>query len=144
MKLFGKYTADDIVKQYLMLRTRKQNDAKAFKETLKELDDAMEVLEGAAAIIMRSTGQVNLATESGTAYQSPWDRYSVEDPEVWHKWVRETQNWDMYTNAVSKEAIDAFLERTKTVDKKTGAVTYTLPPGIKHESGININFRKSS
>lgn len=131
--------AETLVKRYIELRDFVQEETKAFNARMKEYTDAMEVIEGAAGLLLKQTKQRALSTDYGTAFPVAKDRYRVTDADAWHTWVREHQAWTMYTNNISKEALETWLEKTK--DPDTGALN--MPPGITVDSWIDIQFRRA-
>ena len=125
-------TADAVVSKYIELRNFVSEETKAFKARMKVYTDAMETLEGAAAQLMKLTGQTALSTEHGTAF--PVHKLSVtcEDRELFFAFVRERQAWHFLTSHVAREAVEAYMLEFEG----------QLPPGIKTTAFIEIQFRK--
>lgn len=132
------YDAEQIIARYIHLRDFVKAEKAAFNDRMKPYTDAMEALEGAAAQLMKATGQTKLSADSGTAFPVPSTSYKVAEPDKWHTWVQTHQLFGMYTNHVSKEALEAYLEETK--DPDSGA--YNPPPGIAIEGHVSIQFRR--
>lgn len=125
-------SADNIVNKYLELREFRKAEEKAFKERMQPYADAMEALEGAADLLMKQTGQKALSTEHGTAFYSHTLSVICEDREKFMDFVFSTRARHFLTSHVSKEAVQAYMEPEGRV-----------PPGVKVQQVINVNFRKA-
>ncbi len=125
-------SADEIVRQYLKLRNFIK-DADAEHEKQMELyKDAMEVLKGAADLLMKQTGQKALSTEHGTAYYSHTISVTCEDREEFLDFVFSTGARHFLTSHIAKEAVQDYM-----------APEGRVPPGVKVVPVINVNFRKA-
>jgi hypothetical protein len=127
------YDAAAIVKKYIELRDYVQEENKAHAQRMKAYTDAMEVLESAAGDILRSTGQKALSTDFGTAFQVPKLSVTCADKEVFLSFVRDKQAWHFLTAHVAKEAVEQYMEQYEG----------QVPPGIKAEGHIAIQFRRA-
>src|SRR5262249_43222043 len=83
------WDAAAIVKKYIELRDFVQEENKAHAARMKPYTEGMEILEAAAAALMKSTGQDALSTEYGTAF--PVHKLSVTcpDKDAFHTWLIE-------------------------------------------------------
>jgi hypothetical protein len=127
------HDAGSIVKKYIELRDFLQAEQKDFRARMKVYEDAMEVLEGAAASIMKMTGQTALSTEFGTAFPVTKNRITCNDKEAFLQFVREKQAWQFLTAHIAKEAVEEYMEKFEG----------QLPPGVSVEGFTEIQFRKS-
>lgn len=131
--------AEAIISKYIELRDFVKAEKIAFNAKMKPYTDAMEVLEGAAAKLMKETKQTSLHSDSGTCFPTYSESYKVVDPVAWHAWVRETQAWAMYTNSITPSVMSDYLDQTK--DPQTGE--YKPPPGITIEGSAGVQFRRA-
>ncbi|HEX8838235.1 MAG TPA: hypothetical protein VF748_14935 [Candidatus Acidoferrum sp.] len=127
------YDAASIVKRYIELRDYVQNETKSFKARMKEFTDAMELIEGMAAAMMKETKQSALSTEFGTAFPVTKNRVTCEDREAFLDFVRQSQAWNFLTSHVAKEAVDDWMAQNEG----------RIPPGLKIEGYTEIQFRKA-
>lgn len=126
-------SAADIVKKYIELRDYVKDRTKQFKDDMKIYTDAMEVLEGAAAALMKKTGQTALSTEFGTAFPVNKTAVRCTDKDVFLQFVREAQAWHFLTAHVAKEAVEAYMEQFEG----------QTPPGVVVDGFTEIQFRKA-
>jgi hypothetical protein len=132
------YTAEQIIARYIELRDFCKAEKAAFTERMKPYTEAMEMLEGAAMALMKQTGQRSLSADSGTCFPVQSTTYKVAEPDAWRGWVIANCQWDMFTNHISKEPLEAWLEQHK--DPDSGA--YDLPPGVSTDSHVTVQFRR--
>ena len=126
------FSADAIVSKYLELREYRKEQDKAHEERMKPYADAMQALEGAADLLMKQTGQKALSTQHGTAYYSNGLSVSCEDRDVFLDFVFSHNARQFLTTHVAKEAVQAYMEPEGQI-----------PPGLKVQPVIKVNFRKS-
>ena len=127
-------SADAIVARYIALRDHVKAENKAHAERMKPYNDAMTVLEGAANMLMRQTGQRGISTEAGTAFYVTTTSVTCDDPEAFRKWMIRYQAWNFLTNHVAKEAVEAYID---------GPGEGHPPPGIKYTPYVAVQFRKA-
>jgi hypothetical protein len=128
-----RFDAAAIVKKYVELRDFVQEENKAHAARMKPYADAMEVLEGAAAAMLKDTKQEALSTEFGTAFKVPKSSVTCSDKEAFHAWVRRMNAWGFLTGHVAKEAVEDWMELHEG----------EVPPGLKYEGWIAIQFRRA-
>jgi hypothetical protein len=140
-------TADEIVKKYIELRDFCRLEEEALDTKLKPYKEAMQLLEGAAAQMIRDTKQTSLHTEWGTAYQEHGNSVTIEDPELWFRFLfalvrpgtpedpaggyRQARNF--LTKHVSKDAVMTFVEQVGQGHP---------PPGVKLTPYTKTQFRR--
>ena len=126
------YSDSDLIAHYVKLRNKIAAETEAFSERMKPYNTAMEAIANELQATLLARGADSTKTESGTAYLSTTYRCTVKDPVAFKAYVVETGDIDMFTNAVSKEAVEAFME-------KNGR----LPPGVDRTGFTKCNIRKS-
>lgn len=94
----------------------------ALKAKKKELDDIL-------------LGELNdsvpkKTTKYGTLAAKETSRYSVEHQATFDKYVRENDDFSMYTKAVRKEGVEAYI------DSNDGE----LPPGVSVYKQVSLSF----
>ena len=125
-------SADQIVAKYLELREFCKAEDKIHADRMKKYKDAMEVLEGAADLLMKQTGQKALSTVFGTAYYSHTISATCEDREAFLNFVFSTGARHFLTSHIAKEAVQDFM-----------APEGRVPPGVKVVPVTSVNFRKA-
>lgn len=133
-----RWTADQLIAKYIALRDHRKVITDRHKNELAPIDMAMEAIEGEAGRMMEHL-KTTLSTDSGSCFWVASTKYTVSDPVAWRTWVISTQNWDCTTNHVSKDGIEAVLEKTPA-DPETGIKP--LPPGLSSDYVVKVQFRK--
>lgn len=123
--------AEWLVEKYRQLRDKKKLLEDEQAKALKPFKDAMSQIENMLLDDLNRSGANSIQTNSGTAYRSTRTSYGVEDPAVFRAWVEANNTPEMYENRVSKDAIEAYVQKYNQ-----------LPPGIKVSSVENVNIRK--
>lgn len=126
------YSDADLVEKYVELRAKIKAEQETFDERIKPMKGALETIGNVLQATLVSRGADSTKTEHGTAYLSTTYRCTVSDPTAFRDFVIDTGNYDMFTNAVSKEAVEKYLE-------KVGA----LPPGVTRTGFTTCNVRKA-
>lgn len=126
------YTPAQIIEKYLEIREVKRAEKAAFVLRETELNNMLEAMENHLLGVMNERGEKNIKTDKGTAFQAPQVRVQVVDREALISHVKATQNFDFFTNAVSKDTVIAYTEATKTA-----------PPGVEISNSIIVNVRKA-
>ena len=128
-----RFDAAAIVKKYIELRDFVQEENKAHAKRMKDYTDGMELLEGAAHTLMKTTGQEALSTEFGTAFKVHKLSVTCTDKELFLDFVRRTAGWHFLTSHVTKEAVETYMEKFEG----------QVPPGLKAEGHIAVQFRRA-
>jgi hypothetical protein len=125
-------TPEQCIERYLKLRNAKaEREAKAEAE-IKEYDDAMEAIENYLLSVMLERKEVQIKTAHGTAFQSPQMRAKLVDRAALVDYVKRTGDFNLFTNAVAKEAVTAYAEANKAP-----------PPGVEITRFVAVNVRKA-
>lgn len=123
----------EIIGKYIEYRDFLAKRQEAFDLEIKPYQDAMTVLSGAMQLSLINQGEESVRTEAGTAYLSTTLHARVKDREALMNFIRESDEFDLLTAAVSKDAVKAYL------DEHQGA----LPPGVETTWIQKCNFRRS-
>lgn len=122
----------DYVEKYLQLRDKKKQMVEAHKQSLVPIDEALARLEGMFFQQMEQLGLDQLKTSGGTAYTSRTSQVTVADKTALMDFVQSHDAWHLIDVRAAKVAVDEFVQQH--------GVT---PPGVNHQSIINVNVRKS-
>lgn len=125
------WTPARAIEKYLEIRETERDDKKSFEERSRDRQDKMSLLENYLLLTMNERGEEQIKTGAGTAYKSPQMRVSMTDREELIAFVRETGNFDLFTNHVNKEAVKALLEQK------------VQPPGVDIQTFVQCNIRKA-
>lgn len=124
-------TIDNVVGGYLRLRDEKKRIAERQKEELAPLNFKMKKMEAWLQAQLNAQGGRNMKTDHGTVYLSTTVSAKVEDRDIFFEFVREHSLWSMLTSAVSKDAVEEFMESNGDV-----------PPGVSVTRETNARVRK--
>ena len=124
-------TIDSVVGGYIRLRDEKKRIAERQKEELAPLNAKLIKMEAWLQAQLQAQDALNMKTEHGTVYLSTTVKAKVEDRDAFFEFVRENDMWAMLTSAVSKDAVEEFIESTGDV-----------PPGVSIDRETNARVRK--
>ena len=124
-------TIDSVVGGYIRLRDEKKRIAERQKEELAPLNAKLKKMEAWLQSQLQAQDALNMKTEHGTVYLSTTVSAKVEDRDVFFEFVREHDLWAMLTSAVSKDAVEEYIESTGDV-----------PPGVSVNRETNARVRK--
>ena len=125
-------TPEQCVEQYMKLRRAKEAREEALKAELAQYNDAMETIENHLLQVMLDRKEVQIKTAHGTAFQSPQMRAKLVDRQALVDYVKRTGDFNLFTNAVAKEAVVEYTEAHKAP-----------PPGVEITRFVAINIRKA-
>ena len=125
-------TPEQCIERYLALRQSKKVREDALKAELKEYDDALEAIENHLLGVMLERKEVQIKTAHGTAFQSPQIRAKLVDRTALVDYVKRTGDFNIFTNAVAKEAVVTYTEANNAP-----------PPGVEITRFVAINVRKA-
>lgn len=123
----------EIIGKYIEYRDFLAKRQEAFDLEIKPYQDAMTVLSGAMQLQLIEAKEESVRTEAGTAYLSTTLHARVKDRDALMNFIRESDEFDLLTAAVSKDAVKAYL------DEHQGA----LPPGVETTFITKCNFRRA-
>lgn len=138
-----KYTAEQIVRQYIVLRDTLKKIKEQHTLEIKPFLDAMEVLEGEAGRMMTHF-KTTFSTEYGSCFWTSFETYRVVDSTEFRHFVIENQEWRMTTNHVAKDGIREWRDEQKCPEEWPADVEWAppVPPGIEYDCKFNVQFRK--
>jgi hypothetical protein len=126
------YTPEQVIRQALHLREMKKAMEQRHAEEKLPLDQGLEACENFLLAVMIERKEKQIKTEDGTAYQAPQMRVRLVDRAAFVDYVRETGNFDMFTSAVSKEAVRDYMDKNPQA-----------PPGVEVSQFTACNIRKA-
>lgn len=124
---------EELVSRYVALREKVASMNKAHEEKVKPYNDAMETIANVLLASLNARGAESTKTAAGTAYLSTTHRVNVSDRDALLSYVKQSGDLSMFTNAVSKEAVEEYMEQHEG----------QLPPGISRTGFTKCNVRKS-
>lgn len=100
---------DELVRDYLKLRTMKEDLAKAYKEKDLFLKEKMETLGNTINQFLNDTGQDFAPTKYGTAHRIPKSSVKITDRHLLNKFILEHGAADLLQGKVTKTVYDAYV-----------------------------------
>jgi hypothetical protein len=125
-------TPNDLIKRYQEIKRTKEIMDTEYKESIKPYSEALEAIELSLLEYLNSNGLQNLKTETGTAYKVTHVNTKMVDRQKLVAFVKETDNFDLFTNSLTKEAVKAYVETHKEP-----------PPGVEVTTYLECNIRKA-
>jgi hypothetical protein len=125
------YTPAQIVEKYLELRETKKQLKAEYDKKIAEYDSVMEAIENHLLAVMQERGEKQIKTDAGVAFQQTATRVKLVDRPLLLAYVRDTEDFDVFTNAVSKERIVTLFEAGTPV------------PGVEVTRLIETHVRKA-
>ena len=121
-----------IVEKYIELRDLKAEKKKAYDDSVKEIEAALERAELFLLKKMNEEGLQSVSTGRGTAYKSTRTSATVADWDSTLGFIRDNELWQMLERRVSKTAVEEFRN-----------INNDLPPGINWREEVTVNVRRS-
>ena len=118
------------VQQYIKLREHKAKAKKAFDESMKRINEAIEKLDGEILGGLQDTGGNSLKTENGTAYINTQATATVKDRKAFEEWAGATGNMAAMDIRANKKVIREILDNGEEV------------PGVKFTERVTIGVRR--
>ena len=125
-------TPEQCIERYMLLRAAKDAREKALKAELAQYADALEAIENYLLQVMLDRKEVQIKTAHGTAFQSPQLRAKLVDRQALVDYVKRTGDFNLFTNAVAKDAVVEYTEAHKAP-----------PPGVEITRFVAVNVRKA-
>ena len=125
-------TPAELIKRYQEIKRTKEIMDAEYKESIKPYSEALEAIELSLLEYLNSNGLQNLKTETGTAYKVTHVNTKMVDRQKLVAFVKETDNFDLFTNSLTKEAVKAYVETHKEP-----------PPGVEVTTYLECNIRKA-
>lgn len=123
----------ELVAKYIELRDKKAQLKAEYDEKAAKLDATLGKIEGTLLKTFETIGMDSVKTEFGTAYTSVQTSASVADADVFRKFVKENDAWELFQNRVSKTAVEQYK-----------AAHDDIPPGINWREERVVNVRRAS
>jgi hypothetical protein len=121
----------DVIATYLTLRNQKEALVQAVKAKTVEIDAKMTKIEAWIKQQADTQGVTSFKSEHGTAFLTTVDYANVADWDATLRFIRESEAYDMLEKRVSKTAVRAYIDQTKSV-----------PPGVNYGTKLEVNIRK--
>lgn len=125
-------TPAELIKRYQEIKRTKDIMDTEYKESIKPYSEALEAIELSLLEYLNDNGLQNLKTETGTAYKVTHVNTKMVDRQKLVAFVKETDNFDLFTNSLTKEAVKAYVETHKEP-----------PPGVEVTTYLECNIRKA-
>jgi len=125
-------TPADLIKRYVELRNEKNLLTAEMEAAIKPYSEALEAIELALLDWLNVNGLDNFKSPHGTAFKKAGIGTKMVDREKLINFVRETGNFDVFTNNLTKEWVKAYVA-------EHGAA----PPGVEVSTFHVLNVRKA-
>lgn len=125
-------TPEEVVKRHQEVKRARLALQAEHKAEEQEYTDAEGALELWLLDFLNSNGLDNLKTSYGTAYKTSHVNTKLLDRQALIEYVKASDNFDIFTNALTKETVKAYLEANKCA-----------PPGVEITTTAVVNVRKS-
>ena len=125
-------TPEQCIEQYVRLRGAKEAREKALKAEIAEYTAGLEAIENYLLSVMLERKEVQIKTAHGTAFQSPQMRAKLVDRQALVDYVKRTGDFNIFTNAVAKEAVVTYTETNNAP-----------PPGVEITRFVAVNVRRA-
>lgn len=121
----------DVIATYLTLRNQKEALAQSVKAKVDEINAKLAKIEAWIKQQADAQGVTSFKSEHGTAFLTTVDFANVADWDATLRFIRDNEAYDMLEKRVSKTAVRAYIDQTKTV-----------PPGVNYGTKLEVNIRK--
>lgn len=125
-------TPDQVVKRHQEVKRARLALQAEHKAEEKEYVEAEEALELWLLDFLNSNGLDNIKTEHGTAYKTSHVQTKLVDRQALIEYVKKSDNFDIFTNSLTKEIVKDYLEANKKA-----------PPGVEISTVAVVNIRKA-
>lgn len=119
------------VGQYVEVRDLIRDMEARHKEELAKPTELLEKLAGVIHRFMDAHNLENLKTAAGTCYISTRWSASVQDPDAFINFIKETQNFDLLERRASSTAVKAYVEEHNS-----------LPTGVNLSALSSVGVRR--
>lgn len=124
-------TDEQLIAHYIKIRDAKTALKKLHDKALEPYDQNMAAIELAMLKRLNDRNAQNSKTDAGTAFKKLSTSATVKDRDAFLNYIRDHGAWDLLTNHVSKESVEAILE-----------LTGSPPDGVETTNVIKVQFRK--
>lgn len=126
------YSIDDLIEKYLELRNGKAVMEKRFELELSPIKSAMETIENELMSRLLASGVESMRGEHGTVFKKTSMSVHTSDRQALFDFIKQTDNYQFLTAAVSKEALAEYLEGNDNVP----------PPGVDVSLISKVHIRR--
>ena len=119
-----------MIGKVIELRDRVDAKTKAYKDSIKQDETDIDLLENLLLAEINKLGGQSIKTASGTALRTTLTSFRVADRECWVNWVIANNQGDMLTLHVAKEAVKEYTDQNG------------LPPGLNMTTIHRCNVRR--
>jgi hypothetical protein len=130
----GQLDMAKVTATYVTIRAAKAQLKQEMDAKIAELDNKLEMLEGAMLKHLNDHGMESVRTEAGTFYKQIDVKPSCGDWDSFYKWIAENNAFEALEKRVGKGFITTFME----------AHDGRLPPGINVHREAVVRVRKPS
>lgn len=124
-------TIEQRVEQYVTLRDMIKEKNDAHKAAMEPFNTALAGLNNLLMQHLQTLGVESAKTGAGTVYQKTRNTASIEDGDVFMKFV------------ISSEAFELLDRKANTTAVQDYVATHgTLPPGVKFSSMVDVGVRR--
>ena len=124
-------TPGDLISQYNKIKATRLIIEAEHKAAVQPYKQAEEDIENALLDWLNANGLQNFKSPDGTAYKTTHVNTKLVDRQALIQHCVETNNFDIFTNSLTKEVVKQYVEDFK----KT-------PPGVEVSNIIVVNVRK--
>lgn len=122
----------ELIKKYVELRDTKAAMKAEQEAAMKPYTEALETIEIALLDYLNEAGAENVKTEYGTAFKKQSLTTKMVDRQALVDSCVERNNFDCFTNNLSKEAVKQYIEDFKMA-----------PPGVEVTHFTTVNVRRT-
>ena len=126
----GTPTVAMMIGKVIELRDRVDAKTKAYKDSIKQDETDIDLLENLLLAEINKLGGQSIKTANGTAFRATLTSFRVADRECWVNWVIANNQGDMLTLHVAKDAVKEFTDQNG------------LPPGLNMTTIHRCNVRR--
>lgn len=124
---------DKLIDMRIRLDDRIGEKSKELKSLIKSDKESLTKIDGLLMLKLNESKADSLKTKFGTAFKDLKESFTITDRTTFTEWVKKTDNWHFFTNALSK-----------TDAKKYREDSGELPPGINYSSFPTIKVRRAT
>ena len=125
----------ELVKIYLTIRNERERMEAEWKAKDSELKADLSALEQQMMITCNENNAKSIRTDYGTVMRRLNERYTVAEPEAFHKFVMTNGLLELYENRIAQTNFKEFIAENKDDG---------LPPGVNVMREFSIVVRKPS
>ena len=125
-------TPAQLIKRHQEIKRTKELMETEYKESVAPYTEALDAIELSIMEYLNANGLQNFKSPDGTAYKKSHVQCKMVDRQALVAYVRASDNFDIFTNSLTKDAVQAYVEANKAA-----------PPGVEVTTVQVVNIRKS-